>query len=404
MLTTSAQTRPALRRLIIFEAAARLPSLGAAALDMGLTQPAVTQALAKLEEEVGERLLERGVGGASATPAGRILHRRTERMLRRIEASLLALGVPEPRAAGRTRNLTDAQIRCHVAIAEMGSFRAAAARLELAEPTLHRAARSLEAVIGAPLYKRRPRGVAASDDGLRFAAELRLALLEIDQGLDELRSRRGLVDGRVSLGCLPLMPKGVLARAVGDLLRAFPNADISLEEASHGVLMQGLLTGRLDMVLGALQSRHPPPGIRHRRLFPDPYVVVASAGHPLAKVEPLTGEDLVRQRWIAPWRDTPRWRVMQTLFSSLPGRPRIVMETSSLGMMGAMLAESACLTVLSASQLREDPALRDVIVLPVALTWPDRSVGVAYRLVWLPTCIQQHFLSILTNKKSSPKI
>jgi LysR family transcriptional regulator, regulator for genes of the gallate degradation pathway len=392
--------RPTLRRLAIFDAAARLGSAGAAAQDMGLTQPAVTHALGKLEDEVGERLLDRGAGGSSPTEAGRILHRRTARMLRRIEASLVALGLPQPWAAGRTRKLTDAQVRCHLAIAEAGSFRLAAAGLALAEPTLNRAARSLEAAVEVPLYQRRPRGLSASESGLKLAAELRLALLEIDQGLDELRAMRGLADGRLSLGCLPLMPKGVLARVVGELLRAFPHAAISLEEGPHAFLMEGLTTGRVDMVIGALQTRRPPAGLRQKRLFPDPYVVVASADHPLAGAGEPSGADLARQRWIIPWRDTPRRRVLEALFAGLPEPPRIVMETSSFGMMGAMLAESASLTVLSASQLQEDRAALDAVILPVQLAWPDRTVGLVYRSGWLPTRLQKAFLAIVSRQRS----
>src|ERR1700730_2792314 len=55
--------RPTLRRLAIFDAVIRTGSAGAAAREIGLSQPAVTHALDKLESEVGGRLFDRGPGG-----------------------------------------------------------------------------------------------------------------------------------------------------------------------------------------------------------------------------------------------------------------------------------------------------------------------------------------------------
>jgi LysR family transcriptional regulator of gallate degradation len=394
---------PTLRRLIIFEATIRLGSIGAAAQEIGLSQPAATHALSKLEAETDSALLERGVGGSSATAAGRILYRRAERMLRRIEASLARLTqeAAASRLVARARRLTDAQIRCHLAVADAGSFRAAAAQLRIAEPTLQRAARRLEATVAASLYQRRPGGIAATPAGARFAAALRLALKEIEQGLEELAAARGLADGRLSIGCLPLMPKPVLARAVGELLSAHPNVAISLEENSHASLMRSLSNGEVDMVLGALRRGRATAGIKVRRLFADPYVVVVGPRHPLARRAALDEVELADFSWVAPWRDTPRRAVLEALFARLPRRPKIVMETSSLAMMSAILAESSCVTILSRSQVEGRPTRGALTILPLRLDWADRTVGVTTRADWLPTRVQQQFLAVLARHSGS---
>lgn len=60
--------------LIQFEAIARLKSLKAAAKELGLSQPAVTQALGKLENNIGVQLCERSRAGFSLTESGRKLY------------------------------------------------------------------------------------------------------------------------------------------------------------------------------------------------------------------------------------------------------------------------------------------------------------------------------------------
>lgn len=59
--------------LRVFEAAARLRSFTAAALELGTTQPAVSQQLKRLEAQLGRRLFDRIYRGIALTEAGQAL-------------------------------------------------------------------------------------------------------------------------------------------------------------------------------------------------------------------------------------------------------------------------------------------------------------------------------------------
>src|SRR5215470_6228740 len=62
-----------LRDLQILRAAARLGSLGKAANDLAISQPAVSKAITDLEQLLGARLLERGPKGVEPTIYGHAL-------------------------------------------------------------------------------------------------------------------------------------------------------------------------------------------------------------------------------------------------------------------------------------------------------------------------------------------
>ncbi|CAN7468094.1 LysR substrate-binding domain-containing protein [Rhizobium sp. LjRoot254] len=64
---------PPLRLLSVFEAVSRTGSVQRAAMELNVTQPAVSQALRQLEDHVGTRLLDRKTRPATRTEAGRIL-------------------------------------------------------------------------------------------------------------------------------------------------------------------------------------------------------------------------------------------------------------------------------------------------------------------------------------------
>jgi DNA-binding transcriptional LysR family regulator len=61
------------RRVLTFRAVAHERSFSAAARELSLTQPAVSQQVAALETEVGTRLLAREPGGLKLTPAGEVM-------------------------------------------------------------------------------------------------------------------------------------------------------------------------------------------------------------------------------------------------------------------------------------------------------------------------------------------
>jgi DNA-binding transcriptional LysR family regulator len=80
------------RRLITFRAVARAGSFSAAARELALTQPAVSQQVAALERELGARLLHRGPGGLSLTEAGALALEHADALAERLDLADAQLG------------------------------------------------------------------------------------------------------------------------------------------------------------------------------------------------------------------------------------------------------------------------------------------------------------------------
>jgi DNA-binding transcriptional LysR family regulator len=72
------------RRLLTFRAVAHAGSFSAAARELSLTQPAVSQQIAALERELGARLLHRGPGGPTLTAAGELALEHAEALADRL--------------------------------------------------------------------------------------------------------------------------------------------------------------------------------------------------------------------------------------------------------------------------------------------------------------------------------
>src|SRR4051794_19591896 len=83
------------RRLLTFRAVARAGSFSAAARELALTQPAVSQQVAALERELGARLLNRAPGGPTPTEAGALALEHADALAERLalaDAQLAELG------------------------------------------------------------------------------------------------------------------------------------------------------------------------------------------------------------------------------------------------------------------------------------------------------------------------
>ena len=93
-------SRLPLRRLVVFEAAARHGRFVAAARELAMSQAAVSQHVATLEHDLGTVLFTRGSRGVALTPTGEALRVAVEEGLRTLQA-----GVTTARRSGRKRTL-----------------------------------------------------------------------------------------------------------------------------------------------------------------------------------------------------------------------------------------------------------------------------------------------------------
>src|SRR4029078_11225351 len=73
------------RRLRYFVQIVERGSITRAAALSGIAQPALSQQLAVLENELKVKLLDRSVSGVTATPAGKILYTHAQPVLRQVE-------------------------------------------------------------------------------------------------------------------------------------------------------------------------------------------------------------------------------------------------------------------------------------------------------------------------------
>ncbi|MDJ0930906.1 LysR family transcriptional regulator [Breoghania sp.] len=391
---------PNIHHLRAFALAARLNSVHQAAAAAHLSQPAVTQALARLETRYNCLFLERCSTGVYPTRFGEIMLTRVERALdligeaaQRIREYAKRTAPKKARPSPVDRLATTAQLRALVAIARTGGYSAAARSLGLAQPSVHRAARDLEKLAGVTLFERVSQGVALTAQGQVLALKAALAFREIEAASDDLEEVKGIVRGRLVVGTLPLIRTEILPDAVIALTERFPQATVRIDDGSYAGQLHALRMGEIDVLIGALLCPAPAEDVEEVVLFDDALSVVVRCGHPLCGCETVTVEDLKRFSWVVPRAGTPTRDHFEDLIGedAVPG----VIETPSLMVLRGILTKSDRLALLSRRQITYEERAGLLTALPMELGDPPRPIGLTLRKNWCPTGLQAAFLEII---------
>jgi DNA-binding transcriptional LysR family regulator len=382
-----------IRHLRAISAIVRHGSMSAAADAVSLSQPALTQGLAKLERQLGAALFERHPDGMSATPEGRLASDRVDAALNHLTVATRATARGGARSFARPELLmTATQLRAFLAVADAGSFVGAAEATGLSQPAIHRAVRDLEQLCATPLVERRGRGVALSPSGIKLARGIRLARSELAALIAEVAAEpEG--GGSVVIGAMPLCRALILPAAIARFTRDYPGTMIDVVEGSWRELVDPLRDGVLDLMIGALRPTAPPDCVQ-MPLMIDRLAVIGRASHPLARVEQPSLEQLAGYPWIVGQPGTPLRLQWEELFEGRP-RPRAPIECGSVMVIRGVLADGDFLTLLSPDQVALEVDGGMLTTIGPRLEHSTRTIGITTRDHWRPTLPQARFLELL---------
>ena len=372
-----------LRHLRAFLSVADSGTVSDAAKACGVSQPAVTQALRKLEEAAQGSLFHRASSGFFLTERGMVLARRVRRALYLLDP---ALG---EHSARLRLTATTAQLRALIATGEAQNFTLAARNLGLAQPTVHRAVTQLEQEASRPLFERSAFGMVPSKSCQALIRAARLAFVELEQADAELADLDGREAGRITIGALPLSRSAVLPQALVRFRHLRPTTRLHIIDGPYDALLAGLRRGDIDFMFGALRDPCPIDDVEQQALFDDRLCILCGPDHAMAGESRPDPRALAQAQWVVPRADTPARVQFDAFFAQLGlAPPASIIEAGSVLLMREILACSDHLGCISAQQARAEVAKGLLREVPVDHIWPGRPIGLTFRAGWEPTTAQ----------------
>jgi len=391
---------PNIRHMRLLLETTRLGSVSAAAEACHLSQPAASQAISRLEADIGTALLVRNRKPAQLTQSGTLFVARATKALEHLkkgsQAALREADAAVRRTSTFEMSVTASQLRNLIAIANTGNFTVAANTTGLSQPSVHRAARSLEEAIGLPLFVARPSGVRLTPAAERFVVSVKLAQAELRQGLEEISHTLGREKGTFVLGSLPLARTTIVPKTIHSMVSSVDGFQVSVVEGRYAELLRSLREGDIDCLIGALRHPAPAEDVQQEHLFRDALSIVAHPSHPLVGKKGVHIDETLDFPWIAPPKETPAG---QYLFETLRIEDRrdtpVRVVSSSMAILRGVLAEGPYLSVVSRHQINVDEDLGAISALDIDLTGHIRDIGLTYRQGWRPTETQHQFIGFL---------
>lgn len=273
------------------------------------------------------------------------------------------------------RNLNLDQLQTLVAIADLGTFAAAAQALHLAPPTVSLHIKELESRMQAPLLVRGRRQAELTAAGQVLVEEGRKLLAASDDLIDLVQRRASGRAGVVRVGVSAGVSTRLLPLMLEALGRRSPGVEVRLEAVGSADAMQRLKAGTLDVAIVA----SPQPASAEVQLTPwrsDAMVaVVPSAWNPPARITPAW---LAGRRWASFAPATQMHGLIAGWFGQAGFHPRPFLTLSYPGALKSLAAASQSAALLPLEEVQDQQDAPGVQVRPLSPALL-RPMAVAHR-------------------------
>ncbi|MDR5759651.1 LysR family transcriptional regulator [Caballeronia sp. LZ035] len=142
-----------------------------------------------------------------------------------------------------------AELETFIAVAELGSFRAAAAQLNLSQPSVSGRIQRLETALHTKLLIRTTRHVEPTADGALLLAEATRALASLGDLVESFLQRAGQARQRVSIAATPLIAALYMPALIRDYCARYTDVEVQLLDLRYPEILNALDSGEADMAV-----------------------------------------------------------------------------------------------------------------------------------------------------------
>ena len=285
------------------------------------------------------------------------------------------------------------QLKAFVAIAETGTFTAAAGRVHVTQAAISMQIRQLETESGVRLFVRAPRRVILTEAGEKLLERAQTILREHDAALHELAALTGAEKGRLRIGSASAMVSGEpLPRILKRLRAVHPGVEASVRSGTSEELVQRLLAGDLDVAFVSLpvDAR----GVQTELLNEDYLVAIASPRHKLAKQKVVSAYALAGEKLILGERGGNTRRLIDQFFSQAGVTPHVAMELSRLAAIKRMVEEDMGVGIVPLQSVRDEVAKGSLVRWWIEGAQINWQLGLARLVGGYESPIQKRFLQL----------
>jgi len=170
-----------------------------------------------------------------------------------------------------------------VEVAQTGSIRRAAERVNLTPSAMNRRIQDLETEVGTPLFERRPRGVKLTTAGQMFVQYAHSQIADAKRLESRVADLRGLRRAPVRIACGQVLAHDFLASRIATFQNQHPKVVFDLKVVDHDRALAALAIHDVDLAL--IYSPATSSSLLIIASLPQRLVAIVRSDHPLAAKE-----------------------------------------------------------------------------------------------------------------------
>lgn len=182
-------------------------------------------------------------------------------------------------------NIKYRRLKAFALVVETGSFKAAADRLAVTQPSFSSLIKELESDIEVTLFDRTTRSCVLTDAGQTFYEEIKGALGHLEDAYQYIKDVGKGSRGKLSLAALPSLAAGIVTSKLGEFHRSHPGVRITLSERKNDQILDAVRRGEVELGVGSMWQAE--AELRFEPLFTDQLMFVVPQGHALVSMRPV---------------------------------------------------------------------------------------------------------------------
>lgn len=264
-----------------------------------------------------------------------------------------------------------------VAVADALSFRRAAERCHVSQPSLSAQLAQLEDALGVRLFERDRRRVLITPRGQDIVERARRLLVATDDLSLAGKHATDPLSGTIRVGIIPTISPYLLPAIAPQLRSRFPRLTMVWREEKTDAVLAALDDGDLDAAVIALEADA--ARLEHEVIAVDPFLLAVPPSHPLArKAGPVAAADL-RGTDVLLLDDGHCFRTQALEYCATVRAREAEFRATSLATLVQMVAGGAGVTLLPALSVPTEAARAGLKVRPLASAAAHRTIALTWR-------------------------
>jgi LysR family hydrogen peroxide-inducible transcriptional activator len=188
--------------------------------------------------------------------------------------------------------MTLTQLKYIIAVADAGTFAAAAQICNVTQPTMSMQIQKLEETLGVTIFDRSKSPVRVTEIGEKIIFQARNIVRESAKIPDLISNEANKVAGQFKLGVIPTVAPLLLPKFLGSFLSEYPELSITIDELHTKTIIDYLNRDKLDAGILALPINE--DNLKEIPVYREDFVGLVSKNHRLSNKKTISPEDLSR--------------------------------------------------------------------------------------------------------------